>query len=101
MWISAKQVKSTPAAISENGFLTGFAIQIGRSECYIGIPSRKGGREDGMNDMETMEEELITDEIDPADEQADSKIYMKAWPVMPDGPVKEFEEYLMDLGLRF
>ena len=38
---------------------------------------------------------------DPADEQADSKIYMEAWPVMPDGPVKEFEEYLMDLGLRF
>ena len=54
-----------------------------------------------MNDMENMEEELITDEIDPADEQADSKIYMEAWPVMPDGPVKEFEEYLMDLGLRF
>ena len=37
-----------------------------------------------MNDMETMEEELITD-VDPADEQADSKIYMEAWPVMPDG----------------
>ncbi len=51
--------------------------------------------------METLEEELTADETDPADEQADSNVYMEAWPVMPDGPVKEFEEYLMDIGLRF
>lgn len=29
-------------------------------------------------EMETLEEELIADETDPADEQADSKIYMEA-----------------------
>ncbi len=51
--------------------------------------------------METLEEELTADETDPADEQADSNVYIEAWPVMPDGPVKEFEEYLMDIGLRF
>ena len=51
--------------------------------------------------METLEEELIADEAAPADEQEDPSVFMETWPVMPDGPVKEFEEYLMDLGLRF
>ena len=78
--------------------MTGFAIQIDRAECYIGIPFTKARRK---KEMETLEEELIADETDPADEQEDSKVYMEAWPVMPEGPLKEFEEYLMDLGLRF
>ena len=51
--------------------------------------------------MEIADEELIEDEIEPADDPEDSHVLMEAWPVMPDGPVKEFEEYLMDLGLRF
>ena len=53
-----------------------------------------------MKRMETEEEELAADEINPADEPADRDIYMEAWPIMPDGPVKEFEEYLLDIGVR-
>ena len=51
--------------------------------------------------MESIDEEICTDETEPADEHADSRVLMEAWPVMPEGPVKEFEEYLMDIGLRF
>ena len=78
--------------------MTGFAIQIDRIECYIGIPFTKARRK---IEMETLEEELIADETAPAEEQEDPNAFMEAWPVMPDGPVKEFEEYLMFLGLRF
>ena len=51
--------------------------------------------------MEILEDELTEDETEPADEQAGNSVLMEAWPVMPGGPVKEFEEYLMFLGLRF
>ena len=47
--------------------------------------------------MEITEEEIMFGGTD----QVDDDVLMEAWPVMPDGPVKEFEEYLMNLGLRF
>ena len=51
--------------------------------------------------METLEEERTADETVPADDRPDGRVLKETWPVMPDGPLKEFEEYLMDLGLRF
>ena len=44
--------------------------------------------------METAEEEMIIDEAEPAE------IEKELWPILKE-EVREFEEYLMDLDLRF
>ena len=44
-----------------------------------------------MND-----EEFLTDDTEPA-EQA----LKESWPLPPDETVREFEEYLEEIGLRF
>ena len=45
--------------------------------------------------MDITEEEFLTDETDTID------ITREAWPIPPSDNVKDFEEFLMDLGLRF
>ena len=47
--------------------------------------------------MEITEEEFMVAEIDH--EAPD--IIQEAWPIPPEDYIKEFEEYLMDIGLRF
>ncbi len=47
--------------------------------------------------MEIAEEEFITAETD----QENSKILKEAWPIPPEDHTREFEEYLMEIGLRF
>ena len=42
-----------------------------------------------------MEDEILTDEETPAD------IDRELWPVPPRNHPEEFEDYLMDLDLRF
>ncbi len=45
--------------------------------------------------MEITEEEFLTDDT------AEKDVSWEAWPIPPADSVKDFEEYLMDLGLRF
>ena len=47
--------------------------------------------------METTEETLIADEF----EREEDTLMKESWPLPPDDYVREFEEYLMDIGLRF
>ena len=47
--------------------------------------------------MDATAEELLLDEYYPA--KADQLI--ETWPLPPENTVKEFEEFLMDIGLRF
>jgi len=46
--------------------------------------------------METIEEERLADEL--TSEEAD--LLMEAWPLPPEDTAREFEEYLMEIGLR-
>ena len=43
----------------------------------------------------------VTDESLIMDETAENEAYREAWPILPDDYVKEFEEYLMEIGLRY
>ena len=45
--------------------------------------------------METIEEELQADEF-----AAEADLLMEAWPLPPEDTAREFEEYLMEIGLR-
>ena len=45
--------------------------------------------------MEIAEEEFLTDETLPADD-----LLNEAWPLPIEDTVKEFEEYLLDIGVR-
>ena len=47
--------------------------------------------------MEITEEEFITAETD----QEDAKVLKEACPIPPEDYTREFEEYLMEIGLRF
>lgn len=47
--------------------------------------------------MEITEDEIITAETD----QKDAKVLKEAWPIPPEDYTREFEEYLMEIGLRF
>ena len=47
--------------------------------------------------MEIMEEELMT----PKTEPAETSIVLEAWPIPPEDDTREFEEFLMEIGLRF
>ena len=47
--------------------------------------------------MDATAEDLLLDEYYPA--EADQ--LKEAWPLPPENTVKEFEEFLMDIGLRF
>ncbi len=47
--------------------------------------------------MEIAEEELMTPETEPAE----TNITMEAWPIPPEDETREFEEFLMEIGLRF
>ena len=81
---------------TENSFSdTGFAIQNGAAECYIGIPSPPGEKE---KSMEITDEEFMTD----GTERISDEVLKEAWPVVPsDESLEEFIGYLMDLDLRF
>ncbi len=46
--------------------------------------------------MEITEEEFMTVETD----QEDTKVLKEAWPIPPEDYTREFEEYLMEIGLR-
>ena len=46
--------------------------------------------------MEITEEEFMTADTDPAE----ADIIKEAWPIPPEDYTREFEEYLMDIGLR-
>ena len=48
-----------------------------------------------MNTLE-MTEELLMEELFPADEA----VFKEAWPLPEEETVKEFEEYLLDIGVR-
>ena len=93
MWITTKQGKSRRAAISGNVILTEFAINIPGLKWYIGIPFVG---EERMKRME-IEEEFLTD----GEDQATDEILMEAWPIPSNESLKEFEDYLAELGLRF
>ena len=45
--------------------------------------------------MDITEEEFLTDG------QTDEEVSREAWPIPPSDNVKDFEEFLMNLGLRF
>ena len=47
--------------------------------------------------MEITEDEIMTLESD----QEDIEVLKEAWPIPPDDYTREFEEYLMEIGLRF
>ena len=47
--------------------------------------------------MEIAEEEFVLD----GTEQVNDSVLMEAWPIPSEESLKEFENYLMDLGLRF
>ena len=47
--------------------------------------------------MEITEEEFITPDTEPAE----TKILVEAWPIPPEDDTREFEEFLMEIGLRF
>lgn len=47
--------------------------------------------------MEITEEELMTAETEPAETES----LKEAWPIPPEDNILEFEEYLMEIGLRF
>ena len=47
--------------------------------------------------MEIAEEEFLTD----GEDQATDEILMEAWPIPSNDSLKEFEDYLADIGLRF
>ena len=46
--------------------------------------------------MEITKEEFMTVETD----QEDAKVLKEAWPIPPEDYTREFEEYLMEIGLR-
>ena len=46
--------------------------------------------------MEITEEEFMTVETD----QEDAIVLNEAWPIPPEDYTREFEEYLMEIGLR-
>ena len=47
--------------------------------------------------MEIAEEEFVRD----GTEQVNDSVLMEAWPIPSEESLKEFENYLLDLGLRF
>ena len=47
--------------------------------------------------MEITEEEFMTPDTDPAE----MDIALEAWPIPPEDDTREFEEFLMEIGLRF
>ena len=47
--------------------------------------------------MAATAEDLLLDEYYPAEPD----LLKEAWPLPPENTVKEFEEFLMDIGLRF
>ena len=47
--------------------------------------------------MEITEEEFVFDGTD----QADDDVLMEAWPIPSEESLKEFEDYLAEIGLRF
>ena len=46
--------------------------------------------------MEITEDEIMTAEA----EQEDMEALKEAWPIPPEDYTREFEEYLMEIGLR-
>ena len=46
--------------------------------------------------MEITEDEIMTVESD----QEDMEVLKEAWPIPPEDYIREFEEYLMEIGLR-
>lgn len=50
-----------------------------------------------MMKLDIVEEALIVEE----GEQAEDDLLKEAWPIPSDEYLKEFEQYLMDIGLRF
>ena len=46
--------------------------------------------------METIEEEYLADETEPDEET----LLEETWPITRESRVKEFEEYLLDIGVR-
>ena len=50
-----------------------------------------------MTRMVIPEEEFLTD----GEDQATDEILMEAWPIPTNESLKEFEDYLADLRLRF
>ncbi len=46
--------------------------------------------------MDFSEDELFDEDVGPADNDA----LKEAWPIPPEDYTREFEEYLMDIGLR-
>lgn len=50
-----------------------------------------------MKTMEITEEEFMFDGTD----QADDDVLMEAWPIPSEESLKEFEDYLAEIGLRF
>ena len=47
--------------------------------------------------MEITEEDFFVDGTN----QVDDSVLMEAWPIPSEDSLKEFEDYLLDLGLRF
>ena len=43
----------------------------------------------------------ITEERTPETEPAEATVLVETWPIPPEDDSREFEEYLMEIGLRF
>ena len=49
-----------------------------------------------MTTLEITEEEYRTDDLFPDEED----LLKETWPIVPDETVREFEQYLLDIGVR-
>ena len=43
----------------------------------------------------------ITEDRTPEIEPAETKVITETWPIPPEDDTREFEEYLIEIGLRF
>ena len=46
--------------------------------------------------MEIIEKEFLAEDLTPADED----ILKETWPIPPEDYTREFEQYLLDIGVR-
>jgi len=53
-------------------------------------------RVQGMKSMEISIAEFLTEEFDATD----GDLLKEAWPIAPEEYIREFEEYLLEIGVR-
>ena len=63
----------------------------------MALPIRLGYESGRVILMDVSEEALIKDDLNPAEDD----VLREAWPIPPEDYIREFEEYLDEIGLRF